>query len=98
MYSLAFSILFVSVLVLTLAVRFWLASRQIRHVLAHRAAVPAEFAEKIAERAALGQLRTARERRGHGGGGGDVDDRGADLFDQVGKAFGHHLLAAGLAA
>ena len=47
MYSLAFSILFVSVLVLTLAVRFWLASRQIRHVLAHRAAVPAEFAEKI---------------------------------------------------
>ena len=47
MYSLAFSIMFVSVLVLTLAVRFWLASRQIRHVLAHRAAVPAEFAEKI---------------------------------------------------
>ena len=47
MYSLAFSILFVSVLVLTLAVRFWLASRQIRHVLANRAAVPPEFAEKI---------------------------------------------------
>ncbi|MFA9216466.1 MAG: M48 family metallopeptidase [Sphingomonadaceae bacterium] len=32
---------------LTLLLRFWLASRQIRHVLAHRAAVPAEFAEKI---------------------------------------------------
>ena len=47
MYSLAFSILFVSFLVLTLLVRFWLASRHIRHVLAHRAAVPAEFAEKI---------------------------------------------------
>jgi len=47
MYSLAFSILFVSFLVLTLLVRFWLASRQLRHVLAHRAAVPAEFAEKI---------------------------------------------------
>jgi len=47
MYSLAFSILFVSFLVLTLAVRFWLASRQLRHVLAHRHAVPAEFAEKI---------------------------------------------------
>ncbi|MFM2088236.1 MAG: hypothetical protein RLZZ237_3105 [Pseudomonadota bacterium] len=47
MYSLAFSILFVSILILTLVVRFWLASRQIRHVLAHRAAVPAEFAEKI---------------------------------------------------
>ncbi|HAT31661.1 MAG TPA: peptidase M48 [Janthinobacterium sp.] len=47
MYSLAFSILFVSFLVLTLIARFWLASRHIRHVLAHRAAVPAEFAEKI---------------------------------------------------
>jgi STE24 endopeptidase len=32
---------------LTLLVRFWLASRQLRHVLAHRSAVPAEFAEKI---------------------------------------------------
>ncbi|OEZ57525.1 M48 family metallopeptidase [Duganella sp. HH105] len=47
MYSLAFSILFVSFIVLTLIVRFWLASRHIRHVLAHRSAVPAEFAEKI---------------------------------------------------
>ena len=47
MYSLAFSILFVSILILTLLVRFWLASRQIRHVLANRAAVPPEFAEKI---------------------------------------------------
>src|SRR5471032_1028590 len=47
MYSLAFSILFVSFLFLTLIVRFWLASRHIRHVLRHRAAVPAEFAEKI---------------------------------------------------
>lgn len=47
MYSLAFSILFVSFIILTLIVRFWLASRQIRHVLSHRNAVPAEFAEKI---------------------------------------------------
>jgi STE24 endopeptidase len=47
MYSLAFSILFVSLLVLTLAVRFWLASRHIRHVLRHRAAVPPEFAHTI---------------------------------------------------
>ncbi|RZI41239.1 M48 family peptidase [Herbaspirillum sp. HC18] len=47
MSSLAFSVLFVSFLVITLAVRFWLASRHIRHVLAHRSAVPAEFAEKI---------------------------------------------------
>ena len=47
MYSLAFSILFVSFIILTLIVRFWLASRHIRHVLSHRGAVPAEFAEKI---------------------------------------------------
>jgi STE24 endopeptidase len=47
MYSHAFSILFAGFLVAMLAVRFWLASRQIRHVLAHRDAVPAEFSEKI---------------------------------------------------
>ncbi len=47
MYSHAFSILFAAFLVLMLAVRFWLASRHIRHVLAHRHAVPPEFAEKI---------------------------------------------------
>nr|WP_315400985.1 M48 family metallopeptidase [uncultured Duganella sp.] len=47
MYSLAFSILFVSFIILTLIVRFWLASRHIRHVLTHRGAVPSEFAEKI---------------------------------------------------
>jgi STE24 endopeptidase len=34
-------------LVLTLALRFWLASRHIRHIARHRAAVPAEFAAKI---------------------------------------------------
>jgi STE24 endopeptidase len=47
MYSLAFSILFVSFLILTLLLRFWLASRHIRHVLANRAAVPPEFAASI---------------------------------------------------
>ncbi|WP_019141548.1 M48 family metallopeptidase [Noviherbaspirillum massiliense] len=47
MYSLAFSLLFVAFLALTLLVRFWLASRHIRHVLAHRHAVPAEFADRI---------------------------------------------------
>jgi len=47
MSSLAFSVLFVGFLVLTLVVRFWLGSRHIRHVQAHRNAVPAEFAEKI---------------------------------------------------
>ena len=48
MYSSAFSILFVSFFVVTLALRFWLASRQLRHVAKHRSAVPAEFAAKIA--------------------------------------------------
>lgn len=47
MYSLTFSVLFAGFLLLTLMVRFWLGSRHIGHVLAHRSAVPAEFAGKI---------------------------------------------------
>ena len=47
MYSLAFSILFVSFFLLTIALRFWLSSRQLRHVMRHRHAVPAEFAATI---------------------------------------------------
>ncbi|MES2537437.1 MAG: M48 family metallopeptidase [Pseudomonadota bacterium] len=47
MYSHVFSVLFVGFLAITLAVRFWLGSRHIRHVLAHRNAVPPQFAEKI---------------------------------------------------
>ena len=47
MSSLTFSALFVAFLVATLLVKFWLGSRHIRHVLANRAAVPAEFAQKI---------------------------------------------------
>ena len=47
MSSYAFSVLFVSLLAISVMVRFWLASRHIRHVLAHRNAVPAQFTEKI---------------------------------------------------
>lgn len=47
MISSVFSVLFVSFLLLTLIVQFWLASRHIRHILRNRAAVPAQFAEKI---------------------------------------------------
>jgi STE24 endopeptidase len=47
MYSHAFSVLFVGFFILTLLLRFWLANRHIRHVLANRAAVPAEFAASI---------------------------------------------------
>ena len=47
MSSLAFSVLFAAFLVISLVVRFWLSSRHIRHVQAHRGAVPSEFAEKI---------------------------------------------------
>ena len=47
MSSLAFSILFVVFLTISVLLRFWLSSRQIRHVLQHRAAVPPEFAAKI---------------------------------------------------
>jgi STE24 endopeptidase len=48
MYSLAFSILFVSFFILTMLVRFWLGMRQLRHVRLHRNAVPAEFSSRIA--------------------------------------------------
>ncbi|MFZ6743951.1 M48 family metallopeptidase [Undibacterium sp. JH2W] len=47
MISSVFSVLFVSFLLLSLIIQFWLASRHIRHILQHRAAVPAQFAEKI---------------------------------------------------
>jgi STE24 endopeptidase len=47
MLSSAFSVLFVVFFALTLALRYWLARRHIRHVLAHRDRVPAEFAAKI---------------------------------------------------
>ena len=48
MNSLAFSVLFVAFLVFTLILRCWLANRHIRHVVANRGAVPAEFAASIA--------------------------------------------------
>ncbi|MGX9218537.1 M48 family metallopeptidase [Massilia varians] len=47
MSSLGFSVLFVVFFALTLGVRFWLANRHMRHVLRHRASVPAEFAPKV---------------------------------------------------
>jgi STE24 endopeptidase len=42
-----FSLVFLAMLALTTALRAWLALRQLRHVLAHREAVPAEFADRI---------------------------------------------------
>jgi STE24 endopeptidase len=47
MNSFAFSVLFVTFLVITLVLRFWLTTRHIRHVLAHRAAVPQQFENTI---------------------------------------------------
>ncbi|MGH8848699.1 MAG: M48 family peptidase, partial [Polaromonas sp.] len=46
-YSLAFTLLFSAVLVLGLLTKFYLASRQIRHVMRHRDKVPAAFAATI---------------------------------------------------
>src|SRR2546421_10849725 len=43
----AFTWLFLAALVTATATRLWLARRQIRHVMAHRAAVPASFADSI---------------------------------------------------
>jgi STE24 endopeptidase len=42
-----FTLLFVAALLLSVALRFWLASRQVRHVARHRGAVPAGFADRI---------------------------------------------------
>ena len=42
-----FTAVFVAALLLTLALKFWLAQRQIRHVAAHADRVPARFAERI---------------------------------------------------
>src|SRR5208283_5362030 len=42
-----FSLLFVLALALSLALQLWLAHRQVQHVLAHRAAVPLHFADRI---------------------------------------------------
>ena len=47
MNSVTFSVFFVGFLLTTLVVQFWLGSRHIRHILQHRATVPAEFAAKI---------------------------------------------------
>ena len=47
MSSLAFTVLFISFLLISLLVRFWLASRHIRHILANRATVPVQFAGQI---------------------------------------------------
>lgn len=41
------TILFIAFLLATIATRLWLASRQLRHVVSHRDAVPAEFASRI---------------------------------------------------
>lgn len=47
MNSYTFSVLFIVFLALTVSLQCWLSTRQLRHVSRHRAAVPAEFAEKI---------------------------------------------------
>lgn len=47
----SWTLAFVAMLVANTAVRLWLASRQIRHVYAHRLAVPAEFADRIGQEA-----------------------------------------------
>lgn len=43
--SLALTLVFAAALVLGLALKFWLATRQVRHVAGHRATVPAAFAD-----------------------------------------------------
>ena len=45
--SLLFSLTFSALLVATLTVRFWLSTRQARHVAAHRASVPSAFTQTV---------------------------------------------------
>jgi len=45
--SLTFTLVFTSLLVLNLLLKFWLANRQMRHVALHRASVPPDFASVI---------------------------------------------------
>jgi len=45
--SMLLTLAFAAALILGLALKFWLATRQVRHVARHRAAVPAPFAERI---------------------------------------------------
>ena len=47
MPSMPLTILFAVALLLSLLVKFWLATRQMRHVAAHRGAVPAAFAQTV---------------------------------------------------
>lgn len=42
-----FTLVFATALVCSLALKFWLATRQVRHVVEHRSAVPTVFAERI---------------------------------------------------
>jgi STE24 endopeptidase len=46
--SLTTTVVFATALCLSLLLKFWLASRQIRHVARHRSAVPPAFADKVA--------------------------------------------------
>ncbi len=43
----AFTIAFLAALAVATATRLWLASRHVRHVMANRDAVPAEFAQRV---------------------------------------------------
>ncbi|HWH81654.1 MAG TPA: M48 family metallopeptidase, partial [Burkholderiaceae bacterium] len=47
MIPLPWTLLFAAALVVSVMIRFWLATRQMRHVAAHRGAVPAAFASTI---------------------------------------------------
>ena len=47
MHALSLTLLFTLALLASLLVKFWLATRQMRHVAAHRSAVPAAFASTI---------------------------------------------------
>lgn len=47
-FASSFTAVFLAALGISVAIRIWLASRQIRHVCASRDRVPAEFADRVA--------------------------------------------------
>jgi STE24 endopeptidase len=65
--SLSFTLIFTSLLVINLLIKFWLANRQMRHVAQHRAKVPDAFASVIdvAAHQKAADYTTAKLRLGH---------------------------------
>lgn len=102
----SFSLVFLALLAVSIAIQLWLVHRQLRHVAHHRAAVPAAFADKIPlgahQKAADYTLAKVRFGRIDGLIGAALLvawtlGGGLDLLDQAWRSFGLSPLATGTA-